>query len=253
MKNYLKSGVGFGVIAGIVALVLSFAFAPPAGAPTAIEKPLTQDVAEELAVLTNAGITIVTRQQVRYADEQNFLPGAFDSGAANSGRNILNKVWANLEAAKVSIDAAANGEIVSVTTVLKKLAPTGGWARALNRPNATDIWTADIVGDVDVDLTDFSVFAGQWLDTTGDCMGDHETNCTDGLDNDCDGTIDCADSNCSADEACQEPPPEPLCGNGVLDELEECDPGDPGVRCANMGEVCNTMTCKCAGPTEPPA
>jgi hypothetical protein len=31
-----------------------------------------------------------------------------------------------------------------------------------------------------------------------------EVSCTDGIDNDCDGAIDCADNDCSGDPACQQ-------------------------------------------------
>ena len=33
-----------------------------------------------------------------------------------------------------------------------------------------------------------------------------EIRCSDGNDNDCDGAIDCTDSDCSSDPACPEPP-----------------------------------------------
>jgi len=43
-----------------------------------------------------------------------------------------------------------------------------------------------------------------------------ETNCTDGSDNDCDGTSDCADIDCNQDPACK-------CGNGMCDTGEDCN------------------------------
>ncbi|MGD8631910.1 MAG: hypothetical protein PVG72_14435, partial [Gammaproteobacteria bacterium] len=47
-----------------------------------------------------------------------------------------------------------------------------------------------------------------------------ETSCTDGIDNDCDGTTDCADASCSTDPACQTPT---TCNNdGVCDAGEDC-------------------------------
>lgn len=49
--------------------------------------------------------------------------------------------------------------------------------------------------------------------------------CADGLDNDCDGPIDCADPDCATDPAC-------LCGNGT------CDPGENPCNCpADCGPV----------------
>lgn len=44
---------------------------------------------------------------------------------------------------------------------------------------------------------------------SGQCNGSTEL-CADGVDNDCDGQVDCEDSDCSTDPACTEPPPECL-------------------------------------------
>ncbi len=41
-------------------------------------------------------------------------------------------------------------------------------------------------------------------------------NCNDGLDNDCNGSTDCADPNCSTDAACL------ICGNGLCELGEDC-------------------------------
>ncbi len=50
-------------------------------------------------------------------------------------------------------------------------------------------------------------------------------NCTDGVDNDFDGAIDCADSDCATDEACAQPDPE-VCDDALDndgDGLTDCD------------------------------
>lgn len=52
-----------------------------------------------------------------------------------------------------------------------------------------------------------------------------ETSCTDGVDNDCDGSIDCTDGNCSGNPAC------PSCGA-------------PGAPCSNNSDCCSN---KCKG------
>jgi hypothetical protein len=50
-----------------------------------------------------------------------------------------------------------------------------------------------------------------------------EVSCTDGVDNDCNGATDCADTNCSGDPACQT-----ACNNDGV-----CDPGEDCLSCAN--------------------
>jgi len=56
-----------------------------------------------------------------------------------------------------------------------------------------------------------------------------ETNCTDGIDEDCDLDVDCDDADCNTDPAC-------ICGNGT------CDPG----------EDCTTCPADCISRTTPP-
>ncbi len=48
-----------------------------------------------------------------------------------------------------------------------------------------------------------------------------ETDCSDGVDNDSDGQMDCDDSDCANATACQ-----PVCGNGSVENGEECDDGN---------------------------
>ncbi len=55
-----------------------------------------------------------------------------------------------------------------------------------------------------------------------------EVSCTDGLDNDCDGAVDCADSDCAAD---------PSCGGGG------CTLGQPGDPCTSNADCCSN-SCK---------
>lgn len=58
-------------------------------------------------------------------------------------------------------------------------------------------------------------------------------NCTNGLDEDRDGLIDCADSGCVDNAAC----PDPVCGDGVISFPEQCEPPD-GVTC---DQNCNLL------------
>ena len=58
-----------------------------------------------------------------------------------------------------------------------------------------------------------------------------ESSCTDGVDNDCDGSVDCADGDdCGTDPACDTPPPPP------------CEP--IGTSCTSNGDCCSN---KCKG------
>ena len=81
-----------------------------------------------------------------------------------------------------------------------------------------------------------------------------ESNCTDGIDDDCDGFVDCADPDCASTTSC----PETACGDGLDndgDGLIDCDDPD----CAN--QLCQpspstfrcdpTNTCSCNGVTNP--
>lgn len=74
-----------------------------------------------------------------------------------------------------------------------------------------------------------------------------ETSCTDMLDEDCDGNADCADADCVMDPACK---PVELCANGMDDD------GDMMIDCADMmdcdtkacgafGQLCTGGMCVC--------
>jgi len=68
-----------------------------------------------------------------------------------------------------------------------------------------------------------------------------ELTCNDGQDNDCDGLIDCADSDCSADPVCQGGP---VCGNGIIETGEDCDGGNlGGATCQSLGFTGGTLSC----------
>ena len=63
------------------------------------------------------------------------------------------------------------------------------------------------------------------LPPCGDCDDNDPNNfpgntedCMDGQDNDCDGDVDCEDSDCFQDSFCLS------CGNGEANEGEQCDP-----------------------------
>ena len=78
----------------------------------------------------------------------------------------------------------------------------------------------------------------------GSCVQDNESTteiCDDNLDNDCDGYTDCDDSDCEQDEACFTPP-EPYCGDGIVNGEEECEyDQDCGEGMICMGCVCESQ------------
>jgi len=71
---------------------------------------------------------------------------------------------------------------------------------------------------------------GFWAECRQKIAGAPEV-CNDGLDNDCDALIDCEDEDCAEYEVCQPDfilgsTVEPYCGDGNLDQEEECDDGN---------------------------
>jgi cysteine-rich repeat protein len=65
--------------------------------------------------------------------------------------------------------------------------------------------------------------------------------CSDNIDNDLDGEIDCQDADCSSVSNCD---PGPVCGDGVIEDTEECD-GDNlnGQTCADLGFSLGELSC----------
>jgi hypothetical protein len=65
--------------------------------------------------------------------------------------------------------------------------------------------------------------------------------CSDGLDNDCDGLVDCADPQCATSAAC--PNGGGLqCGNGTVEAGETCDPPSSCPRSCDDGDACTQDT-----------
>ena len=75
------------------------------------------------------------------------------------------------------------------------------------------------------------------IDTTG-CSHNAPENCHNAFDDDHDGAIDCADSDCLTAAIC-------LCGNGVLDDNEPCDGTliPRGESCVSRGYAGGSLTC----------
>lgn len=75
-----------------------------------------------------------------------------------------------------------------------------------------------------------------------DCQGEPVEICDDGLDNDADGATDCDDNDCAQDVACI------TCGNGEIEDDEECDTGQfNGLTCQDFGFDGGSMACNLDG------
>lgn len=109
---------------------------------------------------------------------------------------------------------------------------------AVSTPGITGAQVTPVCGDGICDIR-----AGEDPNTCpADCV---EVACADGIDNDLDGSIDCADSDCSRDPACSG---RPICGNDIREPLtEHCDLTDddlcPG-QCTPPGQA---GECLCPG------
>lgn len=73
-----------------------------------------------------------------------------------------------------------------------------------------------------------------------------ETSCTDRLDNDADGAVDCADPDCDADAACALPANELDCGNGLDDD------GDGLTDCADTDCIADLLCLPAVGTCDAP-
>lgn len=107
---------------------------------------------------------------------------------------------------------------------------------------AFDAQNGVLYGVENDDLYTFDTVTGQptfvgatpGLNLDGLTFAPGEFACNDGIDNDCDGNVDCADTDCSGDAEC--------CGDGVVDPSQECDDGNrtSGDGCS---EFCITEFC----------
>ncbi len=81
---------------------------------------------------------------------------------------------------------------------------------------------------------------GLGLAACGDDGPLHEQSCSDGRDNDSDGRVDCADSDCWGTAEC----PEVGCGNDLVEGTEQCDGPDlNGQTCQGLGYDGGTLDC----------
>lgn len=91
-------------------------------------------------------------------------------------------------------------------------------------------------GDDIVVLGDGTLSIGVELDDTP--MEQSNANCSDGADNDLDGAVDCADSECALTAVCA------VCGDDVVSEGEICDGANiEGYTCDTFGYTGGTVIC----------
>ncbi len=93
-------------------------------------------------------------------------------------------------------------------------------------------------GTYHVMIHPYAAFSGVTLTVSaaGGTAPTPETACADGLDNDGDGAIDCADSDCAAAPACQAPTSETACADGLDND------GDGAIDCADS-DCAGTPAC----------
>lgn len=105
------------------------------------------------------------------------------------------------------------------------LAGLGGLALSLSDCNPTGPSQEDCQQAGDEDGNGSADCDDRACDSYPECSDDGatETNCRDGRDDDRDGARDCEDVDCEDDDACI-PPPD--CGDGTVDNDEECDDGN---------------------------
>lgn len=85
------------------------------------------------------------------------------------------------------------------------------------------------------------LLAAALLTGMGACGGGETENCTNGVDDDGDGFVDCEDGSCASDSSCKTT----ACGDGVRSAQEDCDGTDVGGKtCAALGLGDGALLCK---------
>jgi subtilisin-like proprotein convertase family protein len=110
----------------------------------------------------------------------------------------------------------------------------------------TGTWSLQVADDLSADtgsLVNYQLLFCQCDAASGDCeVG--EFACRNGVDDDGDGLVDCAEASCASDAMCVPPPvSEEVCNDGVDDDGDgntDCADSDCGWVCNALGSVCST-------------
>jgi hypothetical protein len=185
------------------------------------------------------------------ADDRSQLPDVGDDGAvADSGGD---------EASDVASDTGVNGDVTSENIA------TGADARDVTSENvvigvdASDVSSEDVAVGLDAsDVTIRDVAIEEAAPMDG-CVRTGPENCTNGIDDDCNGLIDCADPACAA-YTCV--PPVPVGWVGPVALWQAANPATPPACQANYGApldqtsglnappaTCGACTCGASGQT----
>ncbi|MES2642988.1 MAG: hypothetical protein V4850_26120 [Myxococcota bacterium] len=153
-----------------------------------------------------------------------FIPGC---GSASAGMEDLSYMWMAPEDGTFTVNTVGS----SFDTILTVLTSDCSSELACDDDGggfATSTETFDAVAG------EMFVFVVDGYSTSGDYVlsvyPSYESACRDGLDDDIDGAIDCADAECAGDATCI---PEPVCDDGGDDDLDgaiDCDDTD----CADL-------------------
>jgi hypothetical protein len=185
-------------------------------------------------------------KSARFVDQISITPGSFSDGGDSGSLIVTDDGFKNpvgLLFAGSTTRTLAN----RIDTVLDKFTVlTGSTITVVNECSVNTCTDADRDGyciDVDCDDIDGSINPGA------------TEVCDDGADNDCDGAVDCDDTDCDSDPACDICIPEPeVCDDGADNDCDgavdcddtDCD-SDPACFCLDIGEKCRSDSDCCTG------
>jgi len=126
----------------------------------------------------------------------------------------------------MTLGAHSSGPAVAIAlamaaAVVLGLAPMGCLSDQIMVETLPDVVCGDGLVEGDEACDDGNVTDGDGCSAACVIETRTETDCGDGMDNDDDGLVDCADSDCAGGPVCT-----PVCGDGVVAGSEACDDGN---------------------------